>query len=208
MEKSAIFSNYKLMQATFDNTNKRVAMTDKELATLRAICKTKTFGLVSLIDDIDNIATFNGDYDCKLAQSGNAKEHTLVSIWSRNAIKHVTKKSDYRDFGVRFHVDKLAQLYKNKDFAKLIEQSNVQIFSEKNGLEVRFTFNTLTDCLKFVADIDNATKETQSKTQKETQSKEQKSKTQSKAKEQSKTQSKAKETKSQTKTQKETQKKA
>ncbi len=205
MEKTTILSNYKLAQATFDNTNKRVAMTDKELATLRAICKTKTFGLVSLIDDIDNIATFNGDYDCKLAQSGNAKEHTLVSIWSRNAIKHVTKKSDYRDFGVRFHVDKLAQLYKNKDFAKLIENSNVQVYSHRDGLEIRFTFKSLADCLKFVADIDNATKETQSKTQTQKETK-----SQSKAKEQSKTQSKAKETKSQSKskTLKETQKKA
>lgn len=182
MEKTQILSNYKLMQATFDNTNKRVAMTDKELATLRALCKGKTFGLVSLIDDIDNIATFNGDYDCKLAQSGNAKEHTLVSIWSRNAVKHVTKKSDYRDFGVRFHVDKLTELYKNKDFAKLIENSNVQVYSHRDGLEIRFTFKSLADCLKFVADIDSATKETQSK-----------------AKEQSKTRSKAKESKTQSK---------
>lgn len=182
MEKTQILSNYKLMQATFDNTYKRVAMTDKELATLRALCKGKTFGLVSLIDDIDSIATFNGDYDCKLAQSGNAKEHTLVSIWSRNAIKHVTKKSDYRDYGVRFHVDKLASLYNNKDFAELIENSNVQVYSHRDGLEVRFTFKSLADCLKFVADIDNATKETQSK-----------------AKEQSKTQSKAKESKTQSK---------
>jgi hypothetical protein len=196
MNKNEIFINYKLQQATFDSTNKRVAMTDKELATLRAICKTKTFGLVSLIDDIDNIATFNGDYDCKLAQSGNAKEHTLVSIWSRNAVKHVTKKSDYRDYGVRFHVDKLAKLYKNKDFAKLIEDSNVQVYSHRDGLEIRFTFKSLADCLKFIADIDNATKETQSKTQtqKETKSqskaKEQKSKTQSKTQSKSKAKSK------------------
>ena len=53
MEKTTIFSNYSLKQATFDNTNKRVAMTEKELATLRALCKGKTFDLVSLIDDID-----------------------------------------------------------------------------------------------------------------------------------------------------------
>jgi len=184
MNKNEIFSNYKLVQATFDSNNTRVAMSEKELATLRALCKTKTFGLVSLIDDIDNIATFNGDYDCKLAQSGNAKEHTLISIWSRNAIKHVTKKSDYRDYGVRFHVAKLTELSKNKDFAKLIEQSNVQIYSHRDGLEIRFTFKSLADCLKFIADISKATKETQSKTQKETQSKEQ-----SKAKQ---TQSKAK----------------
>jgi hypothetical protein len=191
MEKTAIFSNYSLNQASFDNTNKRVAMTEKELATLRALCKTKTFGLVSLIDDIDNIATFNGDYDCKLAQSGNAKEHTLVSIWSRNAIKPVTKKSDYRDYGVRFHVDKLAKLYSNKDFAKLIKDSNVQIYSEKNGYEVRFTFNSLADCLKFVADIDNATKET-SKAKEQSKAKETKAKETSKAKQ---TKAKSKETK-------------
>jgi hypothetical protein len=191
MEKTTIFSNYSLKQASFDNTNKRVAMTEKELATLRALCKTKTFGLVSLIDDIDNIATFNGDYDCKLAQSGNAKEHTLVSIWSRNAIKHVTKKSDYRDFGVRFHVDKLAKLYSNKDFAKLIKDSNVQIYSEKNGLEIRFTFNALSDALKFVADIDNATKET-SKAKEQSKAKETKAKETSKAKQ---TKAKSKETK-------------
>jgi hypothetical protein len=192
MNKNEVLSNYKLQQATFDNTNKRVAMTDKELATLRALCKTKTFGLVSLIDDIDNIATFNGDYDCKLAQSGNAKEHTLISIWSRNAIKHVTKKSDYRDYGVRFHVAKLTELSKNKDFAKLIENSNVQIYSHRDGLEIRFTFKSLADCLKFIADISKATKETQSKA-KETQSKEQSKakQTQSKAK-QSKAKSKAK----------------
>lgn len=203
MEKTTIFSNYKLVQATFDNTNTRVAMTDKELATLRALCKGKTFGLVSLIDDIDNIATFNGDYDCKLAQSGNAKEHTLVSIWSRNAIKHVTKKSDYRDYGVRFHVDKLASLYKNSDFAKLIENSNVQVYSHRDGLEIRFTFKSLADCLKFVADIDNATKETQ----KETKSQSKETKSQSKAKE-SKTQSKSKTKETQSKTQSKTQKKA
>lgn len=181
MEKTTIFSNYSLKQASFDSTNKRVAMTEKELATLRALCKTKTFGLVSLIDDIDNIATFNGDYDCKLAQSGNAKEHTLVSIWSRNAIKHVTKKSDYRDYGVRFHVDKLAKLYSNKDFAKLIKDSNAQVYSEKNGYEVRFTFNSLADCLKFVADIDNATKETSKAKEQKSKAKETKAK-QSKAK--------------------------
>jgi hypothetical protein len=183
MEKTTIFSNYSLKQATFDNTNKRVAMTDKELATLKALCKTKTFGLVSLIDDIDNIATFNGDYDCKLAQSGNAKEHTLVSIWSRNAVKHVTKKSDYRDFGVRFHVDKLAKLYSNKDFAKLIKDSSVQVYSHKDGLEIRFTFNTLSDAIKFIADIDNATKET-------SKAKEQKSKAKETKAKQSKTKSK------------------
>lgn len=184
MNKNEILSNYKLAQATFDSTNTRVAMTDKELATLRALCKTKTFGLVSLIDDIDNIATFNGDYDCKLAQSGNAKEHTLISVWSRNAVKHVTKKSDYRDYGVRFHVDKLTELCKNKDFAKLIEQSNVQVYSHRDGLEIRFTFKSLADCLKFVADISKATKESKSK------AKDSKSKEQSKAKE---TKSKAKE---------------
>ena len=176
MEKTTIFSNYSLKQASFDNTNKRVAMTEKELAMLRALCKGKTFGLVSLIDDIDNIATFNGDYDCKLAQSGNAKEHTLISIWSRNAIKHVTKKSDYRDYGVRFHVDKLAKLYSNKDFAKLIKDSNVQIYSHKDGYEIRFTFNSLADALKFVADIDNATKETSKAKEQKSKAKEQKSK--------------------------------
>lgn len=181
MEKTTIFSNYSLQQATFDNTNKRVAMTDKELATLKALCKTKTFGLVSLIDDIDNIATFNGDYDCKLAQSGNAKEHTLVSIWSRNAVKHVTKKSDYRDYGVRFHVEKLAKLYSNKDFAKLIKDSNVQIYSHKDGYEVRFTFNALSDAIKFIADIDKATKETSKAKEQKSKAKETKTK-QSKAK--------------------------
>lgn len=175
MTKSEIISNYKLTQATFSKECTRKAMTDKELATLKALCKGKTFGLVSLIEDIDNIATFNGDYDCKLAQSGNAKEHTLISIWSRNAISHKSAKgNDYRDYGVRFHVDRLQELCKNKSFAKSIENSNVQVYSHKDGLEIRFTFTSLADCLKFVADI-ASTQEQKSK------AKEQKSTSKSKS---------------------------
>lgn len=195
MSKQEILSNYSLKQASFDEKSSRKAMTTKELATLKALCKTKTFGLVSLIDDIDNIATFNGDYDCKLAQSGNAKQHTLISIWSRNAISHKTKKADYRDFGVRFHVAKLEELCKSEEFKNSIKERNVQIYSHKDGLEVRFTFESLSDCLKFVADIaqhSTAQQETTQEQEKSTAQQEKSTKSKSTANKSKSTKSKSK----------------
>lgn len=157
MTKQDFINVYGLKQAEFTTKLTRKQASKKELATLKALCKTKTLGLVADIDDTVNVDAVNTGVDYKLAHRGTAQEHTLISVWSRNNVSHVTKKADYRDFGVRLHADVYENFEQFEAFKELVSEKTVQVYSEKNGFEVRYTFKSLADAIKFVADIADAT---------------------------------------------------
>lgn len=159
MNKNEFMNQYNLTQETFNSEYTRKKVSKKELATLKALCNTSTIGLSLDIDDTVNADAVNADIDYKLAHRGNAKQGTLISIWSRNAMTHATKKADYRDFGVRLHKETFATFFATDAFKELVADKNVQVFSHKDGYEVRYSFKSLADAVKFVFDIADAVKE-------------------------------------------------
>lgn len=158
-ENVAAFANeYNLVEADFSAENTRKEVSKKELAILRALCKTNTLDFHCDVDDTVNADAINTDIDYKLAHTGNAKAGTLISIWSRNGHKHVSKKSDKRDFGVRLHHDIFVKFFATEKFREIVGERTIQLFNHKDGVEVRYSFNKLADAVKFVFDIADALK--------------------------------------------------
>ena len=158
MNKQEFIEKYNLTQAVFTAENTRKNVSKKEFATLKALCKTQTLGLTLDVDDTVNTDALNVAVDYKLAHRGNAHDGSLISIWSRNAQTHSTKKADYRDYGVRIHVATFERYADVAEFTQLTADMATQIFSHRNGYEVRYTFKTLADAVKFVFDVADAVK--------------------------------------------------
>ena len=156
MKKNEFIAQYALKNAEFSAENTRKKTTKKEFTTLKALAQTRTLDLHLDVDETVNTDAINTDIDYKLAHRGNAKEGSLISIWSRNASSHVTKKADYRDYGVRIHATTFTQYAEIDAFKELVAEMATQVFSHKDGYEVRYTFNTLADAIKFVFDVADA----------------------------------------------------